>query len=707
MIHLCDTDVDFQMKEPEHDVVDQRNLYQVYHQQVFSGDEDPDQTIICNTLVENDHVNLRKPSKEEIDQITSELVAQVHSNYNLRNRVVNAVPVKPAGLFMKDTPVKKTNEVHKNVPEFPKAKEYTTKRWDPKKKVHFQEVETTKIIVPNDDSKPENDKQKESPVYQPHVPKVVKSISYDPVDMVSILSQISVKVPLSEMFRIEEHKRKAFSWLEEIGEYSVPKQNPTPNQHASVSDNERKEEIISQIPQMYLDNSSVAYLQDIDPFFLSLIIKGRTLKNCMIDSGASNNIMPLKVMEALGLGVDTRQGRCRAMDAKEIPIVGTINALPFRLAAYPDEELTMSFLVVDIPPHYGMLLSRKWSAAMGGSLQCDLSYATFQVGDRAVKVSREPRVTHIFEQNIDKDTTCFLDTDVNAFRAELVIQEVEKLPALIEQEVITCMDSPKLWCMYFDGANSKEGSGAGVVFVSPNKNTFRYSFSLDFACTNNVTEYEALLLGLKVAASHGIKKMYVIGDSELIISQVKGIYISKNTRLKQYRNVVWDMIESFDTFGIMWKDRTNNKMADLLVNVAIKPDDISFVGVSTIEVQHRPSVPDNVHSWQVFEDDKDILNFLLNKDKYHGQELDCSAWVETVDGNENIFGQDVLQLKTNKVPQGSVVLENVFDNQDRIGSSMKNSKPQELEEINLGTSGSPKKVYIGKTLTPEIRKSLI
>lgn len=56
-------------------------------------------------------------------------------------------------------------------------------------------------------------------------------------------------------------------------------------------------------------------------------------------------------------------------------------------------------------------------------------------------------MTHIFEQNIDKDTTCFLDTDVNAFRAELVIQEVEKLPALIEQEVTTCMDSPKLWCM--------------------------------------------------------------------------------------------------------------------------------------------------------------------------------------------------------------------------------------------------------------------
>ena len=56
------------------------------------------------------------------------------------------------------------------------------------------------------------------------------------------------------------------------------------------------------------------------------------------------------------------------MDAKEVHVIGTINALPFRLVAHPDEELTMSILVVDIPPQYGMFLSRKWSATMGGSL---------------------------------------------------------------------------------------------------------------------------------------------------------------------------------------------------------------------------------------------------------------------------------------------------------------------------------------------------
>ena len=116
-----------------------------------------------------------------------------------------------------------------------------------------------------------------------------------------------------------------------------------------------------------------------------------------------------------------------------------------------------------------MFLSRKLSAAMRGSLKCDLTYATFHIGDKVVKVNREPRVNHIFGEEINKDATCFLDTGVNAFRDELIIQEVENLPAVIEHEVECCLDSPLLCTMFFDGPSSKEGSGAGVVFVSPKK----------------------------------------------------------------------------------------------------------------------------------------------------------------------------------------------------------------------------------------------
>ena len=70
-------------------------------------------------------------------------------------------------------------------------------------------------------------------------------------------------------------------------------------------------------------------------------------------------------MKGLGLNVDNTQGRFCAMDKREETVIGTINALPYRLTAHPKKELKMSVLVVDIPPQYGILLFRKWSVATG------------------------------------------------------------------------------------------------------------------------------------------------------------------------------------------------------------------------------------------------------------------------------------------------------------------------------------------------------
>ena len=126
------------------------------------------------------------------------------------------------------------------------------------------------------------------------------------------------------------------------------------------------------------------------------------------------------------------------MDSREISVIGTIISLPYRLVAYPNVDLTMTVLVVDIPPRYGMLLSRKWSATMGGSLQCDLSFSTFQVDNKAIKITREPRVNHMVEEHIaakDVDETCFLDIDIDSFRDEPLVLQKSKVPTWFSQEV--------------------------------------------------------------------------------------------------------------------------------------------------------------------------------------------------------------------------------------------------------------------------------
>jgi hypothetical protein len=52
------------------------------------------------------------------------------------------------------------------------------------------------------------------------------------------------------------------------------------------------------------------------------------------------------------------------------------------------------------------------------------------------------------------------------------------------------------WTVFYDGSWGTFGAGAGVVLVAPSKVRTCYAARLDFSCTNNIAEYEALLLGL-------------------------------------------------------------------------------------------------------------------------------------------------------------------------------------------------------------------
>jgi hypothetical protein len=65
--------------------------------------------------------------------------------------------------------------------------------------------------------------------------------------------------------------------------------------------------------------------------------------------------------------------------------------------------------------------------------------------------------------------------------------------------------SNKAWKMNFDGAHSRSGKGAGIVLKSPTGKSYNFAFRLEFDATNNVVEYEALLLGLEIAKDMGIK----------------------------------------------------------------------------------------------------------------------------------------------------------------------------------------------------------
>jgi ribonuclease HI len=84
--------------------------------------------------------------------------------------------------------------------------------------------------------------------------------------------------------------------------------------------------------------------------------------------------------------------------------------------------------------------------------------------------------------------------------------------------------------------------------------------------TNNVAEYRALLLGIECAAAFGARELELVGDSELIVRQVKGEYKVKDATLRELHAEVRRALSGFDEWRIRHVRREENAEADRLVN---------------------------------------------------------------------------------------------------------------------------------------------
>ncbi|KAJ6839122.1 uncharacterized protein M6B38_316615 [Iris pallida] len=94
------------------------------------------------------------------------------------------------------------------------------------------------------------------------------------------------------------------------------------------------------------------------------------------------------------------------------------------------------------------------------------------------------------------------------------------------------------------------------------------AYSLNEPCSNNVTEYNALLISLQVAKQLDIEFLEAYGDSQLIVNQVRGTYEVRNPDLIPYHQVVIELVLSFKGFFIEFVPRSQNLEADALASLA-------------------------------------------------------------------------------------------------------------------------------------------
>ena len=89
--------------------------------------------------------------------------------------------------------------------------------------------------------------------------------------------------------------------------------------------------------------------------------------------------------------------------------------------------------------------------------------------------------------------------------------------------------------MFFDFSRNKNGLGVGVMLISHSLEKFYFSYKIQFNCTNNIEKYEALIQALQLEQKRGIKSLKVIGDSELVVNQVRSQNITKNNFLDGFQ----------------------------------------------------------------------------------------------------------------------------------------------------------------------------
>jgi ribonuclease HI len=176
----------------------------------------------------------------------------------------------------------------------------------------------------------------------------------------------------------------------------------------------------------------------------------------------------------------------------------------------------------------------------------------------------------------------------------------------------------KVWTIHCDGAWCHAGAGAVTIITSPAGVKYRYATRLSFAlesdkCTNNIAEYEAVILGLRKLRALGVTTYIIRTDSQVVAGQVEKEYSAKDPALMQYLTAVRSLERQFKDFTLQHVDRAKNEEVDALAKVATKgealPSDVFYHVIGTPVVR-------NPEGLQITQDTEGhhIVNLIMAED---------------------------------------------------------------------------------------------
>ena len=186
----------------------------------------------------------------------------------------------------------------------------------------------------------------------------------------------------------------------------------------------------------------------------------------------------------------------------------------------------------------------------------------------------------LIHKSIDIETLKEQDTAVTKKRVDKLFQDLKGHvkkddPDISEEEITGASDIKKdadLIVVNVDGASKGNPgeSGIGVAIFDKDLNLINEACDYLGVATNNVAEYKALILGIKLSTKYNAKRVLFKADSELMVKQIKGEYRVKNAQLKLLFTEAQSLLKKLPNWKIMHVPREENKEADLLANKGVE-----------------------------------------------------------------------------------------------------------------------------------------
>jgi hypothetical protein len=135
----------------------------------------------------------------------------------------------------------------------------------------------------------------------------------------------------------------------------------------------------------------------VPPFLLTFEVFNKNLHNCLVDSGASSNVMPLFICKKLNETPLKSDKNVIQLDRTQVKVIGERKYVMIIIATHPKFVQVIDIIIVDIPEAYGLLLSRDWSEKLNRYFSTNWAHLWLPLKGHTnmIRIDREIYLKHI------------------------------------------------------------------------------------------------------------------------------------------------------------------------------------------------------------------------------------------------------------------------------------------------------------------------